>query len=91
MALVSEHGTRAWSMIAAQLPTRTGKQCRERWRNHLNPALRKGSWGADEQRVFVDAHRLLGNAWADIAKLLPGRSDNNIKNVWNGNVRRFSK
>ena len=70
---------------------RTSKQCRERWRNHLDPHLRKGAWAVEEQIIFVDAHRMLGNAWADIAKLLPGRSDNNIKNIWNGNVRRFRR
>ena len=39
VALVGEHGTRAWTVIAAQLPTRTGKQCRERWHNQLDPNI----------------------------------------------------
>ena len=43
-ALVAEHGTRSWSIVAAKLPTRTGKQCRERWHNHLDPAINKGEW-----------------------------------------------
>ena len=88
VALVSEHGTRAWSMIAAQLPTRTGKQCRERWHNQLDPNITKTDWSAEEDELLISSHRRFGNKWAEIAKQLTGRTDNQIKNRWNSALRR---
>ena len=84
---VAEVG-RKWAMIARHLPGRIGKQCRERYVNHLDPNLKKGGWTEREEQILLDAHAKNGNKWADIAKLLPGRSENSAKNHWYSTIQR---
>lgn len=91
-SLVEEHGPKDWSKIAnkmAQLGhVRMGKQCRERWFNHLSPEVRKEAWTSEEDRVIIESHRQLGNKWTAISRLLNGRPANAIKNHWNSTLKR---
>jgi hypothetical protein len=89
VAWVAEHGLKDWSALAAQLPGRIGKQCRERWHNHLSPLVIKSDWTEEEDKVLIECHQKWGNKWSRIAEFLHGRTDNAIKNRWNSSLRRW--
>ncbi|KAI3412639.1 uncharacterized protein J3R85_017079 [Psidium guajava] len=86
--LVEQFGLTRWSYIAQMLPGRLGKQCRERWHNHLRPNIKKDTWSEEEDKILIQAHAEMGNKWSEIAKKLPSRTQNSIKNHWNAAKRR---
>jgi hypothetical protein len=85
---VGKLGAQRWSLIASHLPGRVGKQCRERWFNHLCPEVKKGEWTEEEDCLIAEGVKELGTKWSEIVKRLPGRTDNAIKNRYNSGARR---
>ncbi|KAJ7951532.1 MYB transcription factor [Quillaja saponaria] len=86
---VKTHGEGKWRSLTKRAGLkRCGKSCRLRWLNYLRPDIKRGNITHDEEELIIRLHKLLGNRWSLIAGRLPGRTDNEIKNYWNTNLRR---
>ncbi|KAL8115700.1 hypothetical protein AgCh_022266 [Apium graveolens] len=86
---VNLFGDRRWDFIAKVSGLkRTGKSCRLRWVNYLHPGLKRGKMTPHEERLVVELHSKWGNRWSKIARKLPGRTDNEIKNYWRTYMRK---
>lgn len=88
MRLVATQGALNWVRISQQLGTRTPKQCRERYHQNLKPNLNHEPISPEEGMVIEQLVREIGKRWAEIARRLNNRSDNAVKNWWNGNQNR---
>ncbi|KAF0934687.1 hypothetical protein E2562_026433 [Oryza meyeriana var. granulata] len=89
IAYIQKHGHANWRALPKQAGLlRCGKSCRLRWINYLRPDLKRGNFTAEEEETIIKLHGLLGNKWSKIASCLPGRTDNEIKNVWNTHLKK---
>jgi hypothetical protein len=88
LAWVQLHGPLDWAGCSELVSGRSAKQCRERWTNTLDPNIKKGDWTDVEDGVIFREYRARGPKWTEIAKLIPGRSENSIKNRFYSTLRK---
>ncbi|KAJ4830260.1 hypothetical protein Tsubulata_029719 [Turnera subulata] len=89
ISFIQKNGHENWRALPKQAGLlRCGKSCRLRWINYLRPDVKRGNFTKEEEETIIRLHQTLGNKWSKIASHLPGRTDNEIKNVWNTHLKK---
>ncbi|XP_010523097.1 PREDICTED: transcription factor MYB29-like [Tarenaya hassleriana] len=89
IAYIQEYGEGGWRDIPPKAGLkRCGKSCRLRWTNYLKPDIKRGEFSPEEEQIIIMLHASRGNKWSAIAKHLPRRTDNEIKNYWNTHLKK---
>ncbi|KAL5711822.1 Transcription factor myb15 [Ranunculus cassubicifolius] len=89
IGFIKSYGHPNWRALPKQAGLlRCGKSCRLRWTNYLSPNIKRGNFSHEEEEAIIQLHQTLGNRWSAIAGRLPGRTDNEIKNLWNTHLKK---
>ncbi|XP_065858883.1 transcription factor MYB63 [Euphorbia lathyris] len=89
ISFIQKYGHDNWRALPKQAGLlRCGKSCRLRWINYLRPDVKRGNFTKEEEEAIIKMHQTMGNKWSKIASHFPGRTDNEIKNVWNTHLKK---
>ncbi|EKE42887.1 hypothetical protein ENUP19_0209G0015 [Entamoeba nuttalli] len=86
---IKRYGTNNWEEVASMVPTRTKKQCRERYLNN-NESIYHRPWSQEEDCLILQKRKEIGNKWTTIASYLEGRSPNDVKNHFFGRLKKLN-
>ena len=87
---VNKNGPKKWNQCCEFIHGRSGKQCREHWNNCLNPELKKGNWGPEEDFLIMFFYEKCKGSWKKIIPLFDGRIENSIKNRFYSQLRKHA-
>ena len=87
---VKTNGPKNWEACGRFIQGRKGKQCREHWNNCLNPELKKGNWGPEEDFLIMFFYEKCNGSWKKIIPLFDGRIENSIKNRFYSQLRKYA-
>jgi hypothetical protein len=87
-----------WNEVAKELYKqshqayfRRPKQCRERWRNYLDPDISKGEWCQSEDSVLLEYVLEIGKKWSAISKCMKNRTEHAVKNRFKSLLKKYKK
>ena len=80
--LVEKHGQNSWDIIANEMPNRSARQCRDRWKKYLDPKTVQVPFSNEEDETLQRLWCLYGAKWDTIHEIMPKRTASELKIRW---------